>query len=217
MWTWDGAEKQCTRNHDSHLASVPDQQTDDYIARKLNKGEAIWIGAKQTFGSNNKGSWAWADGCRPWNYTSWAKFFNPDGVQELECAFYEKGIQNIAKWRETKCDDFHHKQFRYVCSTSICKDGNSNTPTTAAKAAKDAKDVKNATIDPTTIVVATSVVVGILVLIVVAVFTFKKLKNRQQNVKTDENALYGLYYTVDGERIDQGNVYAEDQNLYYDS
>ena len=106
------------------------------------------------------------------------------------------------------------QQFRYVCSTSICKDGSSITPT---KAAKDAKDVKNATIDPTTIVVATSVVVGILVLIVVAVFTFKKLKNRRQNVKTDENALYGLYYTVDGERIDQGNVYAEDQNLYYDS
>ena len=215
VWTWDGAEKQCTRNHDSHLASVPDQQTDDYIARKLNKGEAIWIGAKQTFGSNNKGSWAWADGCRPWNYTSWAKFFNPDGVQEIECDFYVKSIQNIAEWRATKCDDFHHKQFRYVCSTSICKDGSSITPT---KAAKDAKDVKNATIDPTTIVVATSVVVGILVLIVVAVFTFKKLKNRRNKPKderTDINPLYGHYYKVDGERIDEGRVYAVDSNTDY--
>ena len=72
--------------------------------------------------------------------------------------------------------------------------------------------------DPATIAVATSVVVGILVLIAVAVVTFKKLKNRRRKPKderTDINPLYGHYYKVDGERIDEGRVYAEDRNLYY--
>ena len=62
-----GAEETCKRSYGSHLASVIDQQTDDFIARKVKKGEAIWIGAKQTFES----SWAWADGCSLWNHTSW--------------------------------------------------------------------------------------------------------------------------------------------------
>ena len=61
---------------------------------------------------------------------------------------------------------------------------------------------------------ATSVVVGILVLVLV--LTFKKLKNRRREpIKEDINPVYGHYYKVDGERIDEGRVYAEDRNLYY--
>ena len=75
-----------------------------------------------------------------------------------------------------------------------------------------------AAIDPATIAVATSVVVGILVLIAVAVVTFKKLKNRRKKtepVRTDVNPLYGHYYKVDGERIDQRRMYAQDSNDTY--
>ena len=206
VWTWDGAEKQCTRNHDSHLASVPDQQTDNFIERNINRGEAIWIGARQTF-ETDEGRWAWADGCSPWSYTSWPNFFNPDGSSEHQCAFFEKNVENTARWRATQCD-LLRRQLRFVCSKSICSNDTSTTSANPARAA----------ILPTTIAVAISAVVGILVLIAVAVFTFKKLKNRRKKPKderTDINPLYGHYYKADGERIDEGRVYVEDSNTNY--
>ena len=74
--------------------------------------------------------------------------------------------------------------------------------------------------DPITfkIIVGISAGIGVLLLIAVAVFTFKKLKKRTeggQQMKTDQNVLYGQYYNPDGERIDQGRVYAEDRNPNY--
>ena len=47
-WTWVGAELEC-KSKGSHLASVTDQQTDNFIGRNINRGEAIWIGARKTF------------------------------------------------------------------------------------------------------------------------------------------------------------------------
>ena len=41
-WSWVAAEEECKRNHGSHLASVTDQQTDDFLARTLNKGDNFW-------------------------------------------------------------------------------------------------------------------------------------------------------------------------------
>merc|ERR1712032_249512 len=57
--TWVGAEEECKGSHGSHLASVTDQQTHDFIVRKLE--DDLWIGARQTFDESKKGSWAWAD------------------------------------------------------------------------------------------------------------------------------------------------------------
>ena len=208
--TWVGADEECNMKNGSHLASVTDQQTNDFIAGKLKKGESMWIGAKQTFESD-KGSWAWADGCSPWNFTSWPNRYNP----EFECAFLEKTITNRVRWRAVKCDDTR-RRFRYICSKSICSDGNRLTP---------AVDPNTIVLDKSTIVAgtATPIAIGlftiVLVLIIaVAVLTFKLKKNRKREggkVKTDENALYGLYYNADGERVDQGHVYAEDRNDYY--
>ena len=91
--TWVGAEEECKRSYGSHLASVTDQQTDDFIVRKidslLKKGDALWIGARQTFDESKKGSWSWAD-CSPWNYTSWREFYTPDDEIGQECVFYDK-------------------------------------------------------------------------------------------------------------------------------
>merc|ERR1711971_89700 len=147
--TWVGADEECNMKNGSHLASVTDQQTNDFIAGKLKKGESMWIGAKQTFESD-KGSWAWADGCSP--------------------------------------------------NTIVL----------------DKSTIVAGTATPIAIGLFTIVLV---LIIAVAVLTFKLKKNRKRergaNVKTDENALYGLYYNADGERVDQGNVYAEDQNDYY--
>jgi len=117
-------------------------------------------------------------------------------------------------WRAAKCDD-KRIQFRFVCSTSICSNDASITP------AEDPTTTTTGPItiilDQTTIIVATSILVGLL-LLVVAVLAFKKLKKRQRGpgqMKTDENAVYGLYYNSEGERIDQGRVYAEDSNPDY--
>ena len=186
-----GAEEQCKRTYGSHLASVNDLQTDHFIARQIARGEAIWIGARQTFGSK-KGSWAWADGCSPWNYTPWENGYPVDGVLERECAFLDKTIAgNITRWRAGKCEDTSsknhqfRKQFRYVCSISTCQPIDTKT-----------------TMDPITfkIVVCASVGGGLLLLIAAAVFICKKMKKRQttpEEESTDQNPLYGQYYKVD--------------------
>ena len=92
--------------------------------------------------------------CSPWNYTSWIKYFKPDSVL-YECTFSQRSIENISGWRAGKRD--HTKQqLGYVWSSSICPDDTSskrsNTPTKGA-------------IDSDTIAVATSVLVGILLLL----------------------------------------------------
>ena len=124
-WTWVRAEEDCKRDHGWHLASVTDKQTNDFIAKHLTASYPFWIGARQTFESD-KASWAWADGCSHWNYTSWArpgwpKNYNADGVAEQECAFLEKpaGTGYGARWVAVKCDDPKRK-FKFVCSTPIC-------------------------------------------------------------------------------------------------
>ena len=211
-WTWVGAEEECKRDHDSHLASVTDQQTDYFIARELMTGGSsvpMWIGARQTFESNFEGRWAWADGCSPWNYTSWGDIFKPDGVLERECVFFEKLVgQNIARWNAGKCDSLN-QQFRYVCSKSICS--NDPIPTTTSPI--------TIVLDPTTIAVGTTISILLILLVAsVTILTFKKLKRRKTEakpMKTEQNVLYGQYYNVDGERIDQGRVYVEDRNLNY--
>jgi len=198
-WTWVGAEEECKRNYGSHLASVNDLQTDLFIGRKLKTGGSsvpIWIGARQTFESNFGGRWAWADGCSPWNYTSWGQNFNPDGVLERECVFFEKlAGQNIARWNAGKCDS-QNLGFRYVCSKSICSNENSIATTTNV-------------LDLTTIAVGSIISILLILLIAsMAILTFKKLQKKRaegaRQIKTEQNTLYGQYYNAEGERIDQG-------------
>ena len=191
-WTWVGAEEECKRDHDSHLASVTDQQTDYFIASELMTGGSsvpMWIGARQTFESNFEGRWAWADGCSPWNYTSWGDNFNPDGVLERECVFFEKlAGQNIARWNAGKCDSLG---FRYVCSKSICSNDNSITTTTSSP-----------------IIIALCYIISILTILLIAslaILTFKKRRAEgARQIKTEQNSLYGQDYNAEGERIDQG-------------
>ena len=212
-YTWVGAEEECKRNHGSHLASVRDQQTDNFIGRNINRGEAIWIGARQTF-ETDEGRWAWADGCSPWSYTSWPNFFNPDGSSEHQCAFFEKNVENTARWRATQCD-LPRRQLRFVCSKSICSKDTSITT------AVDPITTRPITIvlDQTTIAVGATIAILLILLVAsVAILIFKKLKQKQREstpMKTEGNAVYGMYYDADGERIDQGRAYAQDRNLDY--
>ena len=120
-----GAEEECKRNHGngSHLASVTDQQTDDFLARTLNKGDTFWIGAKKTNVSNNGSwnmTWTWSD-CSQWSHTSWGKVDRAiwDTNEEGGCAFFSKDFGNRSWWSASECDSTK-KQFKYVCNKSIC-------------------------------------------------------------------------------------------------
>ena len=194
-WSWVGAEEECKRNHGngSHLASVTDQQTDDFLARTLKEGSIFWIGAKKTNVSNN-GSWnmiwTWSDGSQ-WTHTSWGKVDRAigDTNEEGGCAFFSKDIGNKTWWSASECDSrSSKKQFKYVCNKSICSkdtklDGRPSTHTKG----------------PITIAVVTSV--AIFLISVTAVLTYKyklskKRKEEEKNVRSDENPLYGQYYKV---------------------
>ena len=119
QWTWVASEEECKRNYGSHLASVTSQKTDEFLAKNCKRGESIWIGARQSFDSDNRGSWGWADGCSPWKFTSWGANFKPDNKLEYECALFSKNMVNIATWRAGRCD-YMEQQFRFVCSKAIC-------------------------------------------------------------------------------------------------
>jgi len=191
--TWEGAEEECKRGHDSHLASVTDQQIDNFIARETKKGELIWIGARQS----NEGIWAWND-CSPWNYTSWGDYYTPgpDNIPYQECVFFNKPMMStIGTWRAGRCSSTA-QQLKYVCSKPIC----SNTMTLAL-----------------TSTVASISLVLLIVVVVMVVIIFKRRrrqKEKEKKFKVEKNDLYGLYYTDDGDRIDQRTEF-EDQNVYY--
>ena len=73
-------------------------------------------------------------------------------------------------------------------------------------------------LDQTTIAVGATIAILLILLVAsVTILIFKKLKQkrRESQMKTEGNAVYGQYYSDDGERIDQGRVYAEDRNPNY--
>ena len=57
--------KDAIANPSANLASIPDQMTNDFLARLTNRVSS-WIGASK----NSDGDWAWSDGSE-WNYTNW--------------------------------------------------------------------------------------------------------------------------------------------------
>ena len=186
--TWVGADLDCKRDHNnSHLASVTDRQTDDFIARNLTTGESIWIGARQSFDSKgNSTGWAWVDGCSSWNHSSWesiAHTHNSDDVSERECAFLEKKIIG-PRWGAARCDHTNH-QFRYVCSKRVCARVEKHTKTAG-------------TLGVGIIIAITGSILLLLLAVAVVVVTcmLKRRKQEEKNVRYDENPLYGQYYKV---------------------
>ena len=197
--TWVEAEEECKRKYESNLATVTDQRTGDFIKGKCKNGTSIWIGARQSFGSN-KASWSWAD-CSPWNYTSWREFYTPtsENIPWQECVFYDKPMSTIGTWRAGRCN---FTALRFVCSKPICPKAVSYT-------------------DSVTLVLAsTSTFILLVLFITLAVITFKWRRRKvegQKKFRVEKNDLYGLYYTADGDRIDQGTVEFEDRNDNYAS
>ena len=102
----------------------------------------------------------------------------------------------IETWRAGRCNE-HLIQFKYVCSKPICS---TDTMTLALTSS-----------------VASISLVLLIVVVVMVVIIFKRRrrqKEEQKKFKVEKNDLYGLYYTDDGDRIDQRTEF-EDQNVYY--
>ena len=64
--SWTEAGATCSLHKDNgHLASVPDQETNDFLLT-LFSDEYVWIGAH----ADSEGEWQWSDGTQ-WAYTNW--------------------------------------------------------------------------------------------------------------------------------------------------
>ena len=64
---WNSAREKCT-TLGGQLASIPDQQTWDFI-RQLGKGADLWIGGSD---EETQGVWKWVDGTS-FTFTAWLK------------------------------------------------------------------------------------------------------------------------------------------------
>lgn len=64
-------------NPSANLASIPDRDTNLFLAR-LNFKISSWIGASKS----SEGDWVWSDG-RQWNYTNWATDDEPSNGDQI--------------------------------------------------------------------------------------------------------------------------------------
>ena len=60
------ARAECREEHEGDLASVPDQDTNNFLASLTTS--RVWIGGHD---SDQEGTWAWSDGT-PWDFQNWA-------------------------------------------------------------------------------------------------------------------------------------------------
>ena len=98
--SWKRARCSCKSsapNNDGDLASVPNQETNDFLS-KISMGK-FWIGGYR----NNFNVWSWSDGT-PWTFDSWYKGQPDDhGGREDYLSFVDwKGKKG--KWNDYPCD-----------------------------------------------------------------------------------------------------------------
>ena len=76
---WNGARAHCQGQGPSgDLASIPDQETNEFITSLLPDAGGYWIGGTD---AASEGAWQWSDGT-PWGYTNWGSGEpNNDGGQ----------------------------------------------------------------------------------------------------------------------------------------
>ena len=78
--SWAAARSVCAE-HQGDLASVPDQQTNDFLS-SLSVASA-WLGGSA---GDSGGGWTWSDGT-PWGYTNWSP---GHGRGEQDCLILEQ-------------------------------------------------------------------------------------------------------------------------------
>ncbi|XP_036411753.1 galactose-specific lectin nattectin-like [Colossoma macropomum] len=86
--TWEEAEKTCLRN-DAHLASVHDENEDNFIKRLIhahsNKNIATWLGGYRSKTARDR--WYWTDGSH-FDFAEWAPGEPNGSGQCLQTNYY---------------------------------------------------------------------------------------------------------------------------------
>ena len=92
--SWTQAEAACNAEG-GHLASIPDQETNDFLA-SLSSGYT-WIGGRRLEAGQDV--WGWSDGSE-WSYTNWGRG-QPDNVggKQNHLAINHGGV---GKWDDGK-------------------------------------------------------------------------------------------------------------------
>ena len=114
---WTNAEQMCIKN-EGHLASITDQDIDNYIWNKTlsaieSSVESVWVGGTD---KEEEGTWKWSDGSL-WDFTNWPA--KPNNYRKQHCLVIMKmkpDSTNKDGWHDTWCDEHH----RFVCSRQIC-------------------------------------------------------------------------------------------------
>ena len=94
---WNGARAHCQGQGPSgDLASIPDQETNEFISSLLPDAGGYWIGGTD---AASEGAWQWSDGT-PWSYTSWGRGEpNNDGGQHYLVT------ANYGRWADAALGD----------------------------------------------------------------------------------------------------------------
>ena len=116
--SWANAEKYCN-DENSHLASVSNQETHDYIRSRVRTTDSttfFWIGGTD---KDQEGHWTWRDGST-WNFSQWSTqpVIQPDnyGGNEDCLQIYHENTEE--GWNDYVCE----KKIKFVCSQRICED-----------------------------------------------------------------------------------------------
>ena len=185
---WTNAEQMCIKN-EGHLASITDQNIDNYIWNKIQTTteRSVWVGGTD---KEEEGTWKWSDGS-VWDFTNWPA--KPNNYKKQHClAIMKMKPYSTIKdgWHDTWCDHDH----RFVCSCPLCDNDNSVS----------------------TVAIPIGVVLSIIALAIVIFVSRRCFHKKEEDMDADENHVYGIYqFGETDERMYSTNV-AVDKNFDYE-
>jgi len=110
--SWMNANFNCN-NKRGQLASIPNEETNDFINVNVLAFERALIGGFATGQVPNPDLWTWTDGTI-WSYMNWAQDRPNNFGGDLELCLDTNGIQdNIGKWNDIVCHEMH--AISYIC------------------------------------------------------------------------------------------------------
>ena len=187
---WTNAEQMCIKN-EGHLASITDQNIDNYIWNKIQTTteRSVWVGGTD---KEEEGTWKWSDGS-VWDFTNWPA--KPNNYRKQHClAIMKMKPDSTIKdgWHDTWCKNLH----KFVCLSPICR-------------YKDTKKTHNYEIP-------IGVTISIIALALVICVLRKYCQKKEEDMDADENHVYGIYqFGETDERMYSTNV-AIDNNFDYE-
>ena len=109
MLPWADTESFCQQlSPGSTLASVHDEELNDFVGHVAAGGYASWVGLYRT---NDTAPWVWTDGSEL-DYTSW-RGHGPDCAGEC-CVYVNSGYDDDAPWEACECG----RSQWFVCQTA---------------------------------------------------------------------------------------------------